>query len=309
MNATVLIIAAAALLLLAAALWLSVWSRARSRQKASASFVERQIAGQWNAQQAATGTRADGAQVWNVGTPSWTRLLKRAGVEPTTAFYCKYLGVPLLLSLFALLLGPVAALVALPLLLVLAYFRLWWKAEKRYRRMVEQLPGFLDAMVRLITIGNSLGSAFQSAAPEVEEPLQEVLGRVASLTRSGKELDAALRQVSAQYGLHELYLVAAVVGVAMRFGGRSDHVLERMAAFMRDLQQARQELVALSAEVRLSAWILALLPIGIAGFIVVFNNDLFMNMWRDPAGANMLIGAVVLQVVGSYWLYRMAKSV
>src|SRR5690606_24213796 len=116
-----------------------------------------------------------------------------------------------------------------------------------------------------------------------------------------------LRQTARQYRLHELYLVAAIVGVALRFGGRSDHVLERMAAFMRDLTQARRELVALSAEVRLSAWILALLPLGLAAFILAFNNDLFMNMWHDPVGWKLLLGAAALQIIGSYWLYRMAR--
>jgi len=118
-----------------------------------------------------------------------------------------------------------------------------------------------------------------------------------------------LRHVSRQYGLHELYLIAAVVGVASRFGGRTDQVLERMAAFMRDLQQAQHELVAMSADIRLSAWVLALLPLGLAGFIVVFNNALFMNMWNDPVGWKLLVGAVVLQAAGCYSLYRMARSV
>ena len=300
MSPLALIIAAFALLLLAAALWLSVWSRDRKRQLATATFVDRQIAGQWAAH-AAPEAKTEAATMWQLGSDGWAALLRRAGVAPTPAFYVKFIGAPVLAALIAMVLaGPLAAGVAGILVLALAYFALWWKAEKRYRRMVEQLPGFLDSLVRLIAIGNSLGSAFQAAAPEVDQPLQEVLGRVMSLTRSGKELDAALRQVSRQYCLRELFLVAAVVGVALRFGGRSDHVLERMAAFMRDLQQARQELVAMSAEIRLSAWVLALLPAGIAGFIVIFNNSMFMNMLNDPVGWKMLIAAVVLQVGGSY---------
>lgn len=309
MTPLALVVVAVALLLLAAALWLLAWSRGRQRQLASAHFVERQIAGQW-AGQGGADARAGTSTVWRGRTERWGGVLRRAGVEPTPAFYLKSIGVPLLLGVVAgLLAGPLAGGVTGLLGLVLTYFAVWWKAEKRYRRMVQQLPGFLDSLVRLITIGNSLGSAFQAAAPEVDEPLREVLARASSLTRSGKELDAALRQVSRQYGLHELYLMAAVIGVALRFGGRSDQVLERMAAFMRDLQQAREELVAMSAEVRLSAWVLALLPAGIAGFIIVFNNAMFMNMWNDPVGWKMLAGAFMLQLAGSYWLYRMAKSV
>jgi tight adherence protein B len=122
------------------------------------------------------------------------------------------------------------------------------------------------------------------------------------------ELEAALRTVAQQYALRELFLAAAVIGLANRFGGRSDQVLDRMAAFMRDLQQARQELVAMSAEVRLSAWILSLLPIGLGCFMIVFNNDLFMNMWTDGTGRKMLACAALLQIVGSFWLYRLGKS-
>ncbi|MEI0709703.1 type II secretion system F family protein, partial [Pseudomonas aeruginosa] len=67
---------------------------------------------------------------------------------------------------------------------------------------------------------------------------------------------------------------------------------------MRDIGQARAELSASSAEIRLSAWILALLPLGIAGFIMVANNHLFMGLWVDPLGFKMLLTAVCLQVAG-----------
>jgi tight adherence protein B len=153
-----------------------------------------------------------------------------------------------------------------------------------------------------------MGAAFQTAAAAADEPLREVVETAASLSRS-KELDAALAHVSRLYGLKELYMVAAVVSLALRFGGRSDQVLERMAAFMRDVAQARNELTASSAEVRLSAWILALLPVGNAGFIIVANNNLFMGLWQDPQGFRMLLTAVCLQVGGCYWLYRMAKAI
>ena len=207
------------------------------------------------------------------------------------------------------LLGALSGFVTLLLLTVGAYFLLWLRADKRQRRMISQLPAFLDNMVRLITIGNSMASAFQTAAASADAPLREVVETAAALSRSAKELDEALAHVSRQYGLKELYMVAAVVSIALRFGGRSDQVLERMAAFMRDVSQARSELSASSAEIRLSAWILALLPLGIAGFIIVANNDLFVGLWEDPLGFKMLATAVAMQVGGSYWLYRMAKSI
>ena len=240
----------------------------------------------------------------------WDRLLLLAGLRHGAGLYLRIFAPIVAGALLAwAFLGALSGFVTLLLLTVGAYFLLWLRADKRQRRMISQLPAFLDNMVRLITIGNSMASAFQTAAASADAPLREVVETAAALSRSAKELDEALAHVSRQYGLKELYMVAAVVSIALRFGGRSDQVLERMAAFMRDVSQARSELSASSAEIRLSAWILALLPLGIAGFIIVANNDLFVGLWEDPLGFKMLATAVAMQVGGSYWLYRMAKSI
>jgi len=288
-----------------------LWRHADSgaRRAASSSFLENQL----NRGRDASSKPVpifESARAVRSGLPGWDRLLLLAGVRQSAGLYVR-LAVPLvgLAALAWLTLGVVSGIVTLLLVAILEYFLLWLRADKRQRRMISQLPAFLDNIVRLITIGNSMGAAFQTASATTDEPLREVVEMAASLSRSAKELDAALVHVSRLYGLKELYMVAAVVSLAMRFGGRSDQVLERMAAFMRDVAQARNELSASSAEIRLSAWVLALLPVGIGGFIMLTNNDLFMNLWRDPAGFKMLVTAVVLQIVGSYWLYRMAKSI
>jgi tight adherence protein B len=288
-----------------------LWRHADSgaRRAASSFFLENQL----NRGRDASSKPVpifESARAVRSGLPGWDRLLLLAGVRQSAGLYVR-LAVPLvgLATLAWLTLGVVSGIVTLLLVAILEYFLLWLRADKRQRRMISQLPAFLDNIVRLITIGNSMGAAFQTASATTDEPLREVVEMAASLSRSAKELDAALVHVSRLYGLKELYMVAAVVSLAMRFGGRSDQVLERMAAFMRDVAQARNELSASSAEIRLSAWVLALLPVGIGGFIMLTNNDLFMNLWRDPAGFKMLVTAVVLQIVGSYWLYRMAKSI
>ncbi|CAM4181639.1 type II secretion system F family protein [Kerstersia similis] len=304
-----LVIGGVALLLLAAALWL--WQRgARDQAQAQlSSHVDQALRQRQVASLAQGPAGAEVARQWR-GDGDLGSLMLRAGIRGGPGFFLLAIGVPLLLALLAwMLIGVVAAVGILLLSGVLISFSIWLRIEKRRKRMVAQLPGFLEGMVRLITIGNSMGAAFQSSAANVEMPLREALDRVAALSRSGKDLDDAMRQVARQFDLHEFYLAASVVGVALRFGGRSDQVLDRLAAFMRDLEQARMEMSAMSAELRLSAWILGLLPIALAGFILFMNNDLFMNMWQDPLGFKMLIGAAVMQTVGVFWLYRLAKSV
>ncbi len=69
-----------------------------------------------------------------------------------------------------------------------------------------------------------------------------------------------LAQVALIYGVRELELVGAVLRLSVKYGGRADVMLERTASFMRDLEHAVRELVAMSAETRLSSWVLAMLP-------------------------------------------------
>jgi tight adherence protein B len=308
-----LLVAAIALAFAAGGLLLWQHARLRTQQQASASFVDAQVREVLRplapAAKAAKQGDVKDDTAWSPKR-SLEEFFMRAGVADTPQLRVKLIVPGIVLVALALVFGgAMSAGAALLLYVMLAAFRFWMKANKRHRQMVHQLPLFLDAMVRLMSIGNSLGSAFQTTAPMADAPLREVLERASGLTQAGVDLDLALHQQAQAYRFPELELVAAVIGVAGRVGGRADMVLERMAAFMRDLEQAQHELVALSAETRMSAWVMGLLPIGIGLFIITFNNKMFVNMWADPIGKYMLLGAAALEVFGTLWLVRLAKSV
>ncbi|WP_212613260.1 type II secretion system F family protein, partial [Pseudomonas moorei] len=152
---------------------------------------------------------------------------------------------------------------------LIAIFLFWNRTRRINERLLRQLPGFLDGVVRLMTIGSAVPSAFQAASANTEAPLRNCLMAITQMQRAGKDLDAAVSVVGQQYRVNELILVASVLRLSLRYGGRADIVMERTAAFMRDRQQAQQELLALSAETRLSAWILGLLPVIVGGLIIM----------------------------------------
>lgn len=201
------------------------------------------------------------------------------------------------------------ALISFIVLIIFSLIFLKMHMNKNKTRLIQQLPHFLESMVRLLSVGNSLTASFQHTLPSLEKPLQPVLEQVSALLYSGQNFDDALHTVAKKHQLAELSLIASVISIALQFGGRSDQVLQRMANFMRDLEHARMELHALSAEVRLSAWILALMPLALAGAILTINSSLLVDMWYDPTGRTMLYIAFFLQVTGSFWLYKMAKSI
>jgi tight adherence protein B len=203
--------------------------------------------------------------------------------------------------------GALAAAVTLVACLCFVAFMVSVRTQKRRQAIVRQLPSFLDGIVRLITLGNSVPAAFQGAMQTTEGALRECLDYVSRMLRTGVEIDRALSQAAVLYGARELELVGAVLRLSVKYGGRADVMLDRMASFMRDLEQAERELAAMSAETRLSAWILALLPVGIGGFLMLTNPRYFGAMWFDPSGRQLVYLAFALQLLGAYLLYRMTR--
>jgi tight adherence protein B len=105
------------------------------------------------------------------------------------------------------------------------------------------------------------------AAASTKDPLQSVMGKAASLARAGMDLENAVAHVARQTRLDELHLLAAILRISVRYGGRVDLLLERVAHFMRDREQAEQDLCH-DGRNALSAWVLSLLPVAVCCLII-----------------------------------------
>lgn len=203
--------------------------------------------------------------------------------------------------------GWLAGFSVLVLLALLGAFAVWLRLQKVRRKLVSQLPGYIDTMVRLITIGNSTQAAFQLAIGSTQEPLRGHLERSAALVRAGVDLDKALYQTATHARVEEMFLLSSILGLGVRYGGRADLLLERVSNFMRDREQAEHELIALSSETRLSAWILGLLPLLVGTAIIASNPAYFLGMWHDGTGRVLIFSGVGLQLTGALLLYRLAR--
>ena len=239
---------------------------------------------------------------------AWVALSDRAGLDEVRVGLVLVLAVIALLALWAWVVGSLIAAVA-ALVSGAALVALWLASRigRRRLKIVRQLPSFLDGIVRLVTLGNSVPAAFQAALLTTEMPLRRCLDDVSRMLRTGAEIDRAMLHIARIYRIREFELVGAVLRLSVRYGGRADVMLDRMSTFMRDLEQAERELSAMSAETRLSAWILALLPIAIGSFVVGTSPRYFTAMWSDDAGRRLIYLAFVLQAAGGFWLYRLAR--
>jgi tight adherence protein B len=240
----------------------------------------------------------------------WRMLLRRADLRESPLMLALLIVPGLALTVFAgLRLHAVSfALLAAVLYALGSYVWLRRRIERKRLKLLRQLPDFLENMVRLAGIGNSLAMAFQTSTQQVAAPLRPLLDHALGFTRNGMDLDRALQLAARPYGLKEIETLAVVLGTSLRIGGRSDQILQRMSDFLRDLEQVQQELGATTSETRMSAWVIGLLPPISALGMALFSPDFFQPMLQQPAGRHLLLAALVLEGLGAFLLYRLAKS-
>ncbi|WP_200843609.1 type II secretion system F family protein [Pantoea sp. 18069] len=317
MAPAILVLCALACVLFALALWLFASARRKQAQQSIQSTLRRSldirrelhISEPLNLPGAGAPTMPTQAQP---AQPDALRRLKAYlrykawGIAPRTLVLMA-LGALALSVIAALQGGAVMGAMVLGLCLLLGAFGIWLRLSRRRAKMLTQLPGFLDNMVRLLSIGNSLPAAFQFASSNVPQPLGAALQHASASLNVSPDLGQAMAQLERTWGLPEFGLLAAVFRMTTRYGGRADVVLERVSSYIRDRQSAERELHAMSAEVRLSAWILALLPIVVGTMIMLLNQGYFMRMWNDGMGQKMILVAAALQIFGSFFLYRLAR--
>lgn len=309
----VMILGALACLMLALALWVLARGRRKENEQSIHRHLQRSVEVSREAAPAAPGLEAFAFKT--APRPERHRavqwLVQRLGVEawgiaPRTLALFAATGA--LLSLLAASQGGAATALATALVYaVLLAFGIWRRQGKRRERLLQQLPGFLDNMVRLISIGNSPHAAFQMAMANIPEPLGAALQQAGAMLSASPDLGQAMGQLERSWRLPEFGLLAAVFRMSVRYGGRADLVLERVSTYIRDRQSAERELHALSSEIRMSAWVLALLPIVVGTLIMVINQGYFMRMWNDDSGQTMVLIACGLEIVGAFTLYRLAR--
>lgn len=315
----IMVLIALACMLAAAGLWLFARARGQDTQKSIAGNLQRNLDIQRDMQAAAPMAGMPGMSM-----PALQSDANKPKSESAMEWLEAFLGYkawglpPRVLAIIAIAVvcatvmaaayGGIAmgAMVLLALVL-LAWFWIAMRLGRRRAKMLSQLPSFLDNMVRLISIGNSPHAAFQFASNNVPEPLGGALAHVSASLHVSPDLGQAMAQLERTWGLPEFGLLAAVFRMSTRYGGRADQVLERVSAYIRDRQSAERELHAMSTEVRLSAWILALLPIVVGTMIMVLNQGYFMRMWNDSMGQKLILVAAGLQIAGSFFLYRLAR--
>lgn len=178
--------------------------------------------------------------------------------------------------------------------------------RRRAERLEAQLPEALSIIASSLRSGHSLLRATELLATDTDAPLREELDRVLAETRLGVPLVDALDHLAARMRVEDLEWVVQAVRMQARTGGRLADVLGTVAEFMRAREEVRREVRVLTAEGRLSAWVLSLLPLVVLGFIWMSNPD-YLEPMRSGWPLVVLIGGVAMAFAGLFTIRRMAE--
>jgi tight adherence protein B len=214
------------------------------------------------------------------------------------------------LSLILMLLGS-AGLTALTLALVLGIalpvMVLVQIRSRRANRIARQLPDGIDLMVRSLRAGHPLNAAFQVIAREMPDPLGSEMGIVADAITYGDDLTDAVTAFADRVGIEDARYLAVAINIQAGTGGNLAHVLEALAGVIRERFAMLRKIKALSAEGRLTAMIVSVVPLVIYFSLNLISPTYYGDVADDPLYTPFLTTGVVLTVLNAIVLRRLVR--
>lgn len=186
---------------------------------------------------------------------------------------------------------------------------LWLKRKqgKRERLFEAQLPESLDMLVNALQAGYSLQAAMEFVGRETPAPLGPEFGRFYDEQRLGMEVRMALLRFQERVGTLDARMFVTSLLIQRETGGNLGEVLTNLATLMRERVTFRMQLATLTAEPRMSAKVLASLPLAVVLLISVINPDFVRPLIETPTGHKLIAYAAGSVAVGYLVMSRIAN--
>lgn len=188
--------------------------------------------------------------------------------------------------------GAAIAVFVLPLL----YF--YRRRSKRMKRLVQQLPDVFELLSQALRAGHSLASGMQVVAKEVPDPCGTEFARVFHEQNLGLKVEDALKNMADRVDMLDVRFFVTAVLIQRQVGGDLAEVLDKIGHVIRQRIALMGTVQALTAEGRLSGYVLLALPAVVFLAMLKVNYAYAMLLFTHPTGKMMLTGAIVMQLMG-----------
>lgn len=179
--------------------------------------------------------------------------------------------------------------------------------KKRTEKLNQQLPEALNIISNGLRAGFSFNQAMDVASKELDSPIKDEFAKVLRDNSIGKTLDESLVDFSQRVDDEDVNMFITALLIQRRVGGNLAEILDTIAVTIRDRVRMRGEVKTLTAQGRISAIIISILPFGVAGFIFVSNPDYIMELFKNAIGIIMVVMAIIMQLIGIFIIMKMSN--
>jgi tight adherence protein B len=172
----------------------------------------------------------------------------------------------------------------------------------RKREFEERLADFLTIIASGLRAGLTFAQAIESAVGDGYGEVERQVRRALAEVQVGSTLDAALMRVAKKMESDDLKWTIAAIRIQREVGGNLSKILDTASVTIRNRDELKREIRTLSAEGRLSAYVLLALPLGIFGFLALSRRDYVEIFWTETVGMIMLAVFGMLVTAGWFWI-------
>jgi tight adherence protein B len=219
-------------------------------------------------------------------------------------------GIALGLAVFGVLLGGgsiLYLLLGIGLGVALPWLYLSLKKRRRLRAFKAQLADTLQLMAGSLSAGLSLAQSVDTVVREGNDPMAAEFRRSLMEARLGVEIEDALQGVAERMGSVDFEWVVMAIRIQRDVGGNLSELLNKVAETIREREYLERQVKTLSAEGRLSVWILGGLPPGFLAYLGLANPSYVTPLFTSPLGWVMLTVMGILLTAGIFWMKRVVK--
>jgi tight adherence protein B len=226
-------------------------------------------------------------------------------LRPPEALFFYLAGVFVVFVGSLLLLTPPIALIFTLLAVILPISLLSLRAKRRIRKFENQLPDTLNLLAGSMRAGFSFSQGLEAVAEEASEPSRRELQRVFAESRLGRPIEDALEDSANRMHSVDLMWSVMAIRVQREVGGNLAELLDTVARTMTERERLKQEILSLTAEGRLSAWILGVFPAAFAGVLFIVQPDYMSVLFENSMGIMAVVVSAVMAGIGFVWLRKM----
>jgi tight adherence protein B len=205
------------------------------------------------------------------------------------------------LAFLACLLGGKGPLWGLALAVAIVLLPIVYFVKRRARRLhklVRQLPDVFELMGQALAAGHSLASSIQLISEQMPDPAGTEFGRVFHEQNLGIKIEEALVNMAERAGMLDLRFFVTAVLISRSTGGDLREVLEKISSIIRQRIELFGQVKTLTAEGRMSGWVLFVLPMVVFAGAMGLNPDYASVLIDDPRGKLLLVVAIFMQLMG-----------